>query len=161
MNICARFRNPPAFARSCNTRRPRWSAHGQASVELALVTPIVVVLLVVAIQFALIGSAALSLSQINYQGARWAAVNCTSGGTCATQSDVQTYMLNNASPLIRAASGRYFSSTTSPAPPCSYGNSVTVSVTFDTSGLVILPNPFLGIPFPRALSSSQSAFCEG
>jgi hypothetical protein len=161
MNMRVKFQKRPAFADRCEISRSGWSTLGQSSVELALVTPIVIVLLVVAIQFALIGSAALSLSQINYQGARWAAVNCTSGGTCSTQSDVQTYMLDNAAPLIRAASGKYFSSTTSPAPPCSYGNSVTVSVNFDTSGLVILPNPFLGIPFPKALSSSESAFCEG
>ncbi len=50
-------------------------------VELALVAPIVLFAMLVGIQFAIIGTAALGLGQANYQGARYAATN-----TSATQS---------------------------------------------------------------------------
>jgi Flp pilus assembly protein TadG len=124
-------------------------------VELALIVPVLSVVLLVGIQFAVIGTAALALGQVNYQGARYAAINSS-----ASQSAVQSYMLSVASPIITANSGKYLSTTLSPAPPCSFGSPVTVSVTFDSKHLVLLPNPFLGIAFPTSLNSSESAFCE-
>ncbi len=138
-----------------NRRRRCASVCGQASVELALIVPLLTIVMVLGIQFAIIGTASLSLGQMNYQGARYAAVN-----TSATESDVKTYMLSVSSPVISAGGGKYLTATLTPAPPCSFGASVTVSVTFDTSHLVVLPNPFLGISFPTSLSSSESAFCE-
>jgi hypothetical protein len=128
---------------------------GQAAVELALIIPILAVVMAVGLQFAVIGTAALALGQVDYQGARYAAVNPS-----ATQSQVQSYMLSSGSPIISVDSGKYLTSTLNPAPPCSFGGSVTVSVTFDTSHLVVLPNPFMGISFPTSLSNSESAFCE-
>lgn len=140
----------------------RWlSSHGQAMVELALLLPVLLIVLLLGIQFAIIGLAALGLGQANYQGARYAAVQCTGSGSCSSAADVRTFMLNNSSPMISASSGRYLTSTVTPAPPCSFGTSVTVSVTFDTAHLVILPNPFFGVSFPTSLSSTESAFCEG
>jgi len=144
--------------RSPGIRRRRWAgvSRAQAAVELALIAPIVIVLLVVGVQLAIIGDAALALGQVDYQGARYAAVN-----TSASQSAVQSYMLSVASPLIAANNGSYLTATMSPAPPCAYGSSVTVAVSFDISHLVVLPNPFLGmISFPTTLTNSQSAFCE-
>src|SRR5690348_3748524 len=138
-------------------RRSYSSKRGQASVELALLLPVALVLLILGIQFAIIGAAALGLGQANYQGARYAAVQCTGSGSCSSGADVQTFMVNNASPIISASSGRYLSSTVTPAPPCTFGSTVTVSVTFDTSHLIALPNPFFGISFPTSLSSSETA----
>ena len=128
---------------------------GQAAVELALITPIVLFVMLLGIQFAIIGLADLGLGQANYQGARYAATNPS-----ATQSAVQSYMVSVASPLISAGSGKYLTSTLNPAPPCTFGSTVTVSVTFDASHLVALPNPFFGIAFPTSLTNSESAFCE-
>jgi hypothetical protein len=137
----------------------RWATvrRAQAAVELALIAPVVVIILLVGVQFAIIGDAALGLGQIDYQGARYAAVN-----SAATQSTVKTYMVTNASPLIGAGGGTYLTVTLSPAPPCAFGATVTVGVTFDIAHLVVLPNPFMGIVhFPTSLTNSQSAFCEG
>jgi len=53
-------------------------AKGQAAVEFALISVVAMIVLFVAVQLALIGEDALALGQMNYQGARWAAVN-----TCA------------------------------------------------------------------------------
>lgn len=124
-------------------------------VELALITPIVLFAMLVGIQYAIIGTAALGLGQANYQAARYAATN-----TSATQFAVQSYMVSVASPLIGAGSGQYLTSTLSPAPPCTFGSTITVSVTFDANHLIALPNPFFGIPFPTSLTNSASAFCE-
>jgi Flp pilus assembly protein TadG len=131
------------------------SRRGQAAVELALIAPIVLFIMVIGIQFAIIGVADLGLGQANYQGARYAATNPS-----ATAAAVQSYMVSVASPIISANSGQYLRSTLNPAPPCTFGNTVTVSVTFDARHLVALPNPFFGVPIPTSLTNSESAFCE-
>ncbi len=128
----------------------------QAAVEFAIILTVALIVLVIGVQFAIIGNAALALGQANYQGARWAAVNPS-----ATQSQVNSYILSVASPTISANNGSYLTTTLSPAPPCAFGNSLTVSLTFDVKHLIAVPNPFLGISFPTSLSNSESAFCEG
>jgi hypothetical protein len=137
-------------------RRMKGGSGAQSMVEFAFALPVVLVTLMVGIQFAIIGEALLALGQVNYQGARFAAVNGN-----ATQAQVETYMLSVASPTISANNGSYFSTVLSPTPPCTYGSAVTVTVTFNASSLLALPNPFLGIQFPTTLTSSESAFCEG
>jgi len=132
------------------------AGRGQAAVELALITPIVLFVMLVGVQYALIGVAALGLGQADYQAARYAATHSS-----ASQATVQSYMVSVASPIISAGSGQYLTTSLSPAPPCSFGSTVTVSVTFNASHLLALPNPFFGIPFPTSLTNSESAFCEG
>ena len=127
---------------------------GQAGVELALVTPIVLFVMLIGIQYALLGVAVLGLGQANYQGARYAATNPT-----ASADTVNSYMVSVASPIISTGSGRYLTSSVTPT-PCTFGSNVTVSVSFNAAHLVILPNPFFGISFPTTLTNSASAFCE-
>lgn len=145
----------PGVRRPTLARKYPGTSRGQAAVELALILPLFAVLLVVGIQFAIIGTAALALGQVNYEGARYAANNGSD-----TQAQIQSYMVSVAAPIISANSGSYLTSTLSPAPPCSFGNSVTVSVTFDASHLIALPNPFFGISFPTSLTNTETAFCE-
>ena len=140
-------------------RLVRWlraSGRAQSAVELAFVLPVVLTVMVIGVQFAIIGAASLALGQVNYQGARYAAINAS-----ATQDAVKTYMLSVASSTISANSGQYLTATLSPAPPCTFGTAVTVSLSYDAAHLLALPNPFLGISFPTTLTSSESAFCEG
>ena len=149
--VTTRLSNP-----GTRKRRRVGVGRAQAAVELALIAPIVIILLLVGVQLAIIGDAALGLGQVDYQGARYAAVNPS-----YTQSQVQSYMLSVASPLIAANNGSYLTTTMSPAPPCAFGSSVTVAVSFNINHLVVLPNPFLGIiSFPTTLTNSESAFCE-
>ena len=150
-----RFILVPAIPKLPLGRRRFRTTRGQAAVEMALIAPLLTMLVVVGIQYAIIGTAALALGQANYEGARYAANNGS-----ATQAQVQSYMVSVASPLISANSGSYLTSTLSPAPPCTFGSSVTVSVTFDTTHLIALPNPLFGISFPTSLSNSETAFCE-
>ena len=132
------------------------SGRAQSMVELAFALPVLLIVLVVGVQFAIIGAASLALGQVNYQGARFAAINST-----ATADAIKSYMLSVASPTIAANSGSYLTSTVSPTPPCTFGTAVTVSLTYNAAHLLAVPNPFLGISFPTTLTSSESAFCEG
>jgi hypothetical protein len=87
---------------------------GQAMVEFALVLSVAMIVLFVAVQLAIIGEAALSLGEMNYQGARWAAVN-----TCATPNQVASYMMFVGSPTVTT--------------PSSCGSALTITIT-DSNG---------------------------
>jgi Flp pilus assembly protein TadG len=73
---------------------------GQAAVEFALISIVAMIVLFVAVQLALIGEDALALGQMNYQGARWAAVN-----TCATNDQIMQYILFSGSPSVTQSGG--------------------------------------------------------
>ncbi len=146
----------------CQTLKPfnrgshRWLTRAQATVEMALVAPLAIVLMLVGIQYAILGVAALGLSQANYQAARYAAVNPT-----ISQSGVTSYVVSQASPILTASGGKYLTVGLNSASPCTFGNSVNVSLTFDLNHLVVLPNPFLGmVTFPSSITNTESAMCE-
>jgi hypothetical protein len=155
---------------------------GQAMVEFALVLTVALIVLFVAIQMAFIGQAALALGQMNYQGARFAAVN-----QCAAPNDVATYMVLNGSPTITRNCGSSltvnvsnngtalgagtatctgtFTPPTTCGSPRKFGDSIQVSVAFKTAPVIFLStsttNPsFLGIPFPTQLTSTETAMSE-
>src|SRR5690349_5694145 len=129
---------------------------GQAMVEMALTITILAFVLVLAIQFALLGNAALALNQATYQAARYAAVNWS-----ASQSTVHTYVLGMASPILTGNSGANLSITLTPtATPRTAFSSVTVSATFDATSLIVVPNPFFGVTFPTSLTATESAMVE-
>lgn len=67
-------------------------------VEFALVLFVAMIVLFVAIQMAFIGQTALALGQLNYQAARYAAVNPTFG--C---DQVKSYMQSNGAPTVVSA----------------------------------------------------------
>jgi hypothetical protein len=122
------------------------------------------IVLFVAVQLALIGEDALALGQMNYQGARWAAVN-----TCATHAQVVQYMLSVGSPSVTMSGGSCgtqlkflitddlgtdaapgisgatcsaptaTSCTGAPAPPArTFGNPVKIQVNFDARKAIFL-----------------------
>ena len=88
------LRSREAFSKSI--RDPK----GQAAVEFALISVVAMIVLFVAVQLALIGEDALALGQMNYQGARWAAVN-----TCATDAEIKSYILASGSPSVTQSGG--------------------------------------------------------
>lgn len=154
----------------------RWegSGRGQAAVEFALVLSVGLIILVVAIQMALIGETALALGQVNYQGARYAALH-----QCATASDVAAFMTSVASPTLRAGNcganmavtvtdinGTSSASGNCATPGCAgtprtFGSEVTVSVVYTIPpSQLFLPNPFLGVSLPATLSSTEAAMSE-
>ncbi len=159
---------------------------GQAAVEFALVLTVAMIVLFVAVQLALIGEAALALGQMNYQGARYAAVNA-----CATGSDVATYMLYVGSPTVTTpsncgsaltikiadstnsqtlttaspSSGACSLTTAPTATQCTssnsgrtFGSSVTVNVAFDVvkGNLLFLGQSFMGVSFQSLTTLSST-----
>ena len=130
---------------------------GQSLVEFSLILTLVLLVILLAIQFALIGEAALALGQMNYQGARYAAVNPN-----ADQTAVTSYMVSMGSPTVTANNGANLTVTLTPSTtPRTFGQPVTVSVVFNAASLVVLPNPFFGISFPTQLQSTETAMTEG
>src|SRR5258708_11590353 len=87
--------NRPASMRSRLTCLER----GQSMAEFALLAPLFLFVVVVAITFAGIGQSALAGSQLAYNGARYAAVN-----PGLTNTQIQTYIKSGASgvPTITA-----------------------------------------------------------
>jgi hypothetical protein len=87
----------PQFVRNMTTCGSP-AVSGQAMVEFALVLFVAMIVLFVAIQMAFIGQTALALGQLNYQAARYAAVNPTF--SC---SQVSAYMSSNGAPSVVSA----------------------------------------------------------
>lgn len=134
------------------------SRRGQAMVEFALVAIVAIIVLVVGIQFALIGQAALAVSQLSFAGARYASVN-----TSYNQSQVQDYMVQVGSPTITSHNGANLNITVTRSTNSDgtyFGQPVTVSISYNATGQLVLPNPFLGIRFPTTLTATETAMQE-
>ncbi len=130
---------------------------------------VAMIVLFVAIQMAVIGQAALALGQMNYQGARYAAVN--NSALCST---VATYMSGVGSPTITkngvscgacpATGGTVQVQMTCSGASCTgsrnFGDPVQVSLCFDATGLLFLSSNFMGVVFPTQLSSTETAMSE-
>lgn len=141
------------LTRVCSRHR---KSRGQAAVEFALVLTVAMIVLFVAVQMALLGQAALALGQMNYQGARYAAVHPT-----AHSAAIKAYMVSVGSPTITNNSNTNLSVTVTPSTtPRVQFTSVTVSVTYNAASQLVLPQGFMGINFPTTLQSSETAMSE-
>jgi len=147
---------PAAKSSWSRLRRSRIS-RGQSMVEFAILAPVALVVMLVGIQFALIGQAALAVSQASYLGARNASVNGT-----LTSSTLSTAIQNQMSPTISGATVTLTpGGDASCGPPRTFGCPFTVAVTYDASSKIFLPsNTLLGITFPTSLTFSESAMTE-
>lgn len=146
---------------------------GQSAVEFALVLIVAMIVLFVGIQMAVIGQAALALGQMNYQGARYAAIN-----KAAACTDVASYMESVGSPTVTkdgvscgagtgggctGATGVQVTMTCPGAASCTgraFGAPVQVSLCFNAASLLFLSPDFFGIGFPTTLTSTQTAMSE-
>ena len=163
-----------AKVRNRLVRNGRANARGQAMVEFALVAGIAMIILFVAVQFAMIGQVALALGQMNYQGARYASTHPGCGdatfGACIGsdigKQNITAYMLSVGSPIFNANSGNLTVSCTNPTnnTPRPFGTQITCTASFTLpSSVLFLPNPFMslypgfGIKFPTQLNSSETA----
>jgi len=125
---------------------------GQSLVEFVITLALALIVLIVTIQFAIIGDAALAVTQLAYAGARYAAFNPD-----YDYSTISGYMKTVASPAINESNGANLRITLIPgAIPRTIGSSVQVSVVYNLTNKLFLPNPFLGISFPTTLSGIQT-----
>jgi Flp pilus assembly protein TadG len=139
--------------------------NGQAMVEFALIATLALVVLLVGIQFALIGQAALAVSQASYLGARFASVN-----TNALQADVIAQINAQGSPTITTPANALTVTMTcldsanasiACAAPRPFGEQVSVNIRYDATSKIFLPsNTLLGITFPTNLTATENAMTE-
>jgi Flp pilus assembly protein TadG len=127
-------------------------SRAQAMVEFALIAPLIMIGLVVGIQFAIIGAGALALSQGAYQGARYASIHSSDN-----QANVKTAVDAVISPIVKSG---YSLSMTPTAAPRAAGTSVQVTLTWNATSMIVLPNPFFGISFPTNYSATETAYTE-
>jgi Flp pilus assembly protein TadG len=136
-------------------------------VEFALIATLSMVVLLVGIQFAIIGQAALAVTQASYLGARAASVNSS-----LTSSSLQTAIANQLSPTINGATVTLTNTTdptctAGPGGTRSFGCPINVTVTYDATSKLFLPTQWsmMGtgtklITFPTSLTSTESAMTE-
>lgn len=153
--------------------RSRWSSRnrirrGQSMVEFAMIAPLFFIVIIVGVQYAYIGQAALALSQGASAIARYAAVNpgsVNSGNASALPNAIQqmlspTILSNSGSDLtvtVTSNSGTSNSTTTTPG----YGDTCVISLSYVATSKIFLPNQFFGIPlFPSNLGAQDSELYE-
>lgn len=134
---------------------------GQAMVEFALIASIALIVLLVGIQFAIIGQAALAVSQGSYYAARYAAVQ-----TDTTSGNIQSRVSSQFSPTITSPSGALTVGMTTNAtdpscgPPRVFGCTIQVQVGYNATSKIVLGNSFFGVSFPRQLNSTTQMMTE-
>jgi|GEM_PF-2868253 len=131
--------------RALNRRRS-----AQSLVEFAIILPLFLLLTLVFVQLILVGAVALAVNQAAASCGRYAALNST-----YDQSTLNTYLQSVASPLIN---DKYLATIgLSPtAVPRVSGSSVTITVSYDLTGKLVLGSSFLGVIFPTTLAVSQT-----
>ena len=123
--------------------------------EFAFVMMIFMVVLVVVVQYALVGQIVLAVTQLSYNCARAAAVN--PGSSAAAVTSCKT----NLAPTSINDAHLTATLTTACGSP-SFGTAAVVTVSYDLAGAnkIFLPVTFPGL-VPSTVSSVQKAFCEG
>lgn len=151
-------------ARRPRPRRP-WTTRtrrGQSMAEFALITPLFIVMLFMAITFGVIGQAALAVGQLAYSGARYAAVNPT-----LTSDQVAGYIRGGklGSPTITSGGGAHLSVTVVQA--SGFGQPVQVTISYDLSSNPLVSSMStmfaafgLSQTLPTTLTASEIAMSE-
>ena len=152
----------PATSRICR---------GQLAVEFALISTVAMMVMLVGVQFAIIGQAALALSQGASAIARYVAVNEPLGSVSASysgnpsaamqavlSSSILTHSGADLTVTINSYKGGTAATTTST--PVATVDRAVVTLSYNAASKIGLPNPFLGITFPTALSASDSELYE-
>ncbi len=142
--------------------RSRWSriSRAQSATEFALLLPLVFIVLLVGIQYALIGQASLALSQGASGLARYAAVNpgkVSNGKASGLPAPAQQLL----SPTILSNSGDDLTVGVTSSPGTGFGDTCTINLTYNATSKIVLPDNFFGIPlFPTSLTASAAELYE-
>lgn len=160
----------------------RWTrrSKGQSMVEFMLVMIPAMIILFVAVQFAVIARDATALGQFAYQAARLAAAPSGSswdGSALVDYITTNQQVMPQPVAVIANAHGISPSSSTTPTTDgvvltmncpgvtdCtqrSQGSQVQVVVTMSIVNDLFLGKSFLGVVFPSSLSNQSSAFTQG
>ena len=150
--------------RSCRSRISK----GQSMVEFALISSVALMVMLVGVQFAMIGQAALAVSQGASALARYAAVNPGTMGTNGTvtlttamQQLLSSSILTNSGADLTVTIASYTGTTTTTTSSPGYTDRAVITLSYSATSKIALPNPFLGlITFPTTLSATDSQMYE-
>jgi Flp pilus assembly protein TadG len=143
-------------------------------VEFAMIAPLALILLFVGVQFAIIGQVALALSQGASAIARYVAVNEPQGTVSPTfngnpnaamqallSQSLGTNKWSDLTVTVQSCDGTKGPSCTAAGTPKQTVDSVLVTLSYNATSKIALPNPFLGlVTFPTALSAKYSELYE-
>jgi len=165
----------PIFSRSMSNRVSR----GQSAVEFALISVLALAVMLIGIQYALIGQASVAVSQGSTALARYVASNPNSLGTNngsvkgsalpvgVKQLLSSSILTNNGDDLtITVTSTTGTGASVDPNQP-NYGDQLLLNLSYVTTSKLAVPNPFLAIPplfpgitFPGTVAASNSQMYE-
>jgi Flp pilus assembly protein TadG len=160
---------------SCQLRslRNRMS-RGQSAVEFALLSVFGLFMMLVGVQYALIGQAAVAVSHGSSALARYATSNpgnylangkvkASALPLAAQQVLPQSLMTNGGGDLTVTVSSLKGDGATTEASSPTTGEQVTITLSYDTTSKLAVPNPFLamppifpGITFPNPVGAQDS-----
>jgi len=131
-------------------------------------TVLAIIIMTVGIQFALIGQAALALSQGSSVLARYAAVNPGTVGpngtvalTAPMKQLLSSSILTNSGGDLTVTIASYSGTTTNTTDTPVQTDRLVIRLSYNAKSKIALPNPFLGIvTFPTTLSASDSQMYE-
>ena len=144
-------------------------SRGQSAVEFALISIAFLLVILLGVQWAIIGQAALALSQGASAIARYAAIAEPQGGigltysgapNAAMQALLSPTILSNGGGDLTVTINSYKGGTASTAatnPVTPTFDRAVVTLSYSTSSKVVLPSSFLGsLTVPAALTASDS-----
>jgi Flp pilus assembly protein TadG len=157
---------------------------GQSMVEFAMISALVFAVMLLGIQYALIGQAAVALSQGTSALARYVANNpgalgpnngsgIKGGSLKAAQQEVLKEMLpssiqtNGLNDVTITITSNTASGATEKGNIVPQSDQLIITLQYDATSKLVLPNPFMAIPpifsgitFPTAVSASDSQMYE-
>jgi Flp pilus assembly protein TadG len=129
---------------------------GQAAVEMAFMISALLVVIIVGIEGAVLGERSYALTQVAYQGARYAAVNPAYDPTTITN-----YVLQIAPAQIDQNSGAQLKVNVSPTSvPRVTGTPVTVTITYTFPHPLSFSPTLFGLSFPKHISATDVTMSE-
>lgn len=153
-------------------------SRGQSAVEFALISVFALAMMLVGVQYALIGQAAVAVSHGSSALARYAASNAANyiaNGTvkastlplAAQQVLPQSLMTNGGDDLTVTVKSLKGDGTTTESSSPTTGEQVNITLSYDTTTKLAVPNPFLAIPpifpgitFPNPVGATDSQMYE-
>jgi len=141
---------------------------GQSMVEFAMISSVALAVMLIGVQFAVIGQAALAVSQGSSALARYVAVNPgtfgTQNGTATLPSAASALLsptINDANLTVTIASYQSDGVTVETGTIIPSQDQVKISLSYDATSKIFLPtHTILGISFPTALSAAESQLYE-
>jgi Flp pilus assembly protein TadG len=148
------------------------ASRGQSAVEFAMGATVALAVMLIGIQFAIIGQAALAVSQGASALARYVAVNPGSLGTsngsvsgsalpAAAQNLLSSSILTNSGNDLTVTIASYTGTTTTTTNSPQYTDRVVIGMSYNAAKKIVLPSStLLGISFPTTLTASDSQMYE-